>query len=167
MRHIRKFESPILERKYEYDTIEITDDDEWNGAYNTIEFTPIEIESIRTYFSKKGIKLNEGKSYLTAYPRRFAFFIYKPNEDEWYDLEVQYYANKGDDFMSIKHYRCDQLGGLFEVLDEYLKDFKDNPEYASQLKEKIKRDKLRKEINSKIKTLTNDELEKLKSYLYK
>jgi len=159
MKHLKLFVESL-----EYDNREISEE-EWESSYNElVPFTDEEKEKISRFIGMKGSKstfknnycysrINKGRGKHTI------FFIYA-HHDEWFVVEVHDVDPPNNDV--IKHYLCDQLGGLFEIMNQYISDVDDKPEFASKQMEKKRRSNLLKEINKKMRIMTVAELEEMK-----
>jgi hypothetical protein len=179
MKYLKLFEAG-LGNFMKYDNIEIQYDDIENlfkfdddGNYiSFVCFTDKEIDNIRKFFAIKGMKISlhgaigwskeDVYRIVSSKARPSLYFDIDKLEDEWYFVEVQYYDKK-DECMLSKYYKCDQIDGLKEVLLEYIGTI---PDQTKEL-EKINRDKLLKQVYTKIKfytkikSMTNDQLEEL------
>ena len=150
MKYLKLFEA----RKY--DTIELSQDeyDEY-GDDISVRFTDKEVEDLRKLFAIKGIGINLfGDSHKIvaskSRPPYYLFFVIEKLEDEWY------LVYKDDS----KYYKCDQFDGLKELLSEYIGSIPDNTKKSTEQLQKV-RHKLLKQIDTKIKSMTNDQLEEL------
>jgi len=173
MKYLKLFEAG-LGNFMKYDNIEIQYDDienlfKYDDDGNNISFvcfTDKEIDNIRKFFAIKGMKISLHGAFgsskedvyriVSSKARPSLYFDIDKLEDEWYFVEVQYYDKK-DECMLSKYYKCDQIDGLKEVLLEYIGTI---PDQTKEL-EKVHRDKVLKQIYTKIKSMTNDQLEEL------
>jgi hypothetical protein len=152
MKHLKLFESTGYQNR------QITVDEWTEDERENIDFDLKEISKIDRYFSIKGIPTRTIRnSIITADLKKLLISIQKV-EDEWFLVEIVHKK-----LTRIERYECDQIGGLFEILDKYLSDFPDNPKFQIQIEQKKKSDDLKKEIMKKMKGMSVSELESLLS----
>jgi hypothetical protein len=160
MKHLKLFESTGYQNR------QITVEEWTEDERENIDFDSKEISKIDRYFSDKGIPIQQQGgahrtlgtfSIITADLKKLLISIQKV-EDEWFLVEIVHKK-----LTRIERYECDQIGGLFEILDKYLSDFPDNPKFQIQIDQKKKSDDLKKEIMKKMKGMSVSELESLLS----
>jgi hypothetical protein len=152
MKHLKLFESTGYQNR------QITVEEWTEDERENIDFDSKEISKIDRYFSAKGIPTRTIRNHvITADLKKLLISIQKV-EDEWFLVEIVHKK-----LTRIERYECDQIGGLFEILDKYLSDFPDNPKFQIQIEQKKKSDDLKKEIMKKMKGMSVSELESLLS----
>lgn len=158
MKHLKLFESTGYQNR------QITVEEWTEDERENIDFDSKEISKIDRYFSAKGIPTRTIRNHATtglglikADLKKLLISIQKV-EDEWFLVEIVHKK-----LTRIERYECDQIGGLFEILDKYLSDFPDNPKFQIQIDQKKKSDDLKKEIMKKMKGMSVSELESLLS----
>ena len=153
-----------------YDNIEINRDEYFDLGSNTpyLDFTDKEFNTLRRFFAQYNTKIvkiqNKGDFLIIVSPRNSYTNIYKL-EDEWYKV---YFS---DSSYKDKYFKCDQIGGLIEILTKLMEGTKvkkvDPDEYISAQDSRKKVASLKDKLIKKIRTLGMEDLEKLSNQLLK
>jgi hypothetical protein len=172
MKHIKPYFEGL-----DYDTKEL-EWEEFNSTYLDWEnnthrgipneeymFEDSEKNQIKSIFVSHGIKPeNASKTYISVGirdKRQFSItLLIRKLPDEWYLVEI-YTRNKEDYPTDKKYYKVDQLEGLIEFLNNYLKEYTQSQEKIN----KLKKENLIETITSKLKNLSLEELTKLNQSL--
>lgn len=127
MKRLKRFNEGV-----KYETTEVTEE-----VYDEIE--PIKMNEktfndIKTFVSKWGAKCVKGNENLFRVywhndQSEISLVIFE-SEDEWFWVSKEEYIGGKEEWEEDKYYRCDQLGGLKEKIEEIFKDVKtiNNPQ---------------------------------------
>jgi hypothetical protein len=178
-----------------YDNIEINRDEYFDlGSHKPyLDFTDKEFNILRRFFAQYNTKIvktqnerfifgepqNGEKVIGTGYygkdclivvsPRNCYINIYKL-EDEWYKVYFSNFNGLNTDHKD-KYFKCDQMGGLIEILTKLMEGTKvkkvDPDEYISAQDSRKKVASLKDKLIKKIRTLGMEDLEKLSNQLLK
>jgi hypothetical protein len=169
-----------------YDNIEINRDEYFDlGSHKPyLDFTDKEFNILRRFFAQYNTKIEKiqneryfegepqngeqvvgdgyyGKDFLIVVSPRNSYINICKLEDEWYKVY----------FSSNQYFKCDQIGGLIEILTKLMEGTKakkvDPDEYISAQDSRKKVASLKDKLIKKIRTLGMEDLEKLSNQLLK
>lgn len=161
-----------------YDNSEITNNDYNNLLQNieTLDFSDREFNTIRRFFAQYNTKIEKvsqnkrmtdvdgeikiGKDWIIIVNHRKQYFAIHKLEDEWYTV----YSNTASKNL---YFKCDQMGGLIEVLSQLMSGYKtvDADEYILAQDNRRRIATLKDSLIKKIRTLGLEDLENLSNQL--
>ena len=171
----------LFEHTFQYNNIKFTYDewdDFWGQEPQILKFEKREYDIIRNFFGKKRMRLEpfDKVQYITANfsgsAKYYSVAIHKLS-DEWFlcNISISLRDSKvpeiGKDGINTIQYKCDQIGGLIELLTYYLQDIPDSDptEYIANQDESEYLKKLRMVVMKKVNKLSKEDLEKLNNKL--
>jgi hypothetical protein len=172
MKHLKLFESGL-----EYDNQKLSNEEYEKYFYepkseSLDDFSTNEREQIRNFFASKSIPLHKwtsdrfpyvgNETYISVnhFYKQLIWALIHKLKDEWFLLN--FHTIKGNIY-----YKCDQLEGLLELLEDLLNwiPTTDPKRLIDKEDNKKKLDQLRKEVFKKIRILSYDELNRLNQSL--
>ena len=172
MLYLKYFESNISYQEiqqFQYNEVlpfaEFNDDIKIGDNVNALKFTPKEYSIIDDHVKKYGCESVTNAYTLYILRDTYTEMIIHKLSDEWFYV---IYDPNIKNAMLDKYYKCDQIDGLLQLLDDKLSHMNENSEYKSGYYEDISDDKYFDEIiYDKIEPLTSDEINKINNILSK